>query len=300
MYAQFFGNFLLSNDIITKEQLLAAMEQKSTRRPRFGTLAMHAGYMTASEIEHIRILQTHQDRKFGELAVEVGILTPEQVDELLTCQIPDYLALGQALVDDGIIDNYEFQRLVSDYISETEIYELDYYDESHEKIEQLFKHYLSMSDTEKQSHEIETMYSVLLFNNLIRFIGDDFTPVPGTVCFEYPKNFCISQEIHGKYNIKLYIDMPEETCIEFASRYVGENFYDFDEYVEASLHDFANLHNGLFCVNTSNSNNIELTLEPPKTEEDLLLFFEESAFLIPVIYPFGTVNFIVEFKINEE
>lgn len=298
MYAQFFGNYLLSHDLVTKEQLLLAMEQKNSKRPKLGTIAMHAGYMSATEVEHIHILQTHQDRKFGELAIEIGILTQEQVDELLSSQIPDYLALGQALIDAGVIDNYEWERLIIEYISENEIYDLDNAEDSKEKVEQLFRHYLEDSDNDN-NNDVEIMYCSLLFNNLVRFIGDDFTPVLGTRIIEYPKNFCVSQAICGKYNIKMYIDLSEEARIHFASRYVGDEFDEFDEYAEAAIADFANLHNGLFCVNVSNSDNVELTLEPPMVEEDMLLFFENGAFLMPIIYPFGTVNFIFEISINE-
>lgn len=293
MYAQFFGNYLLSHELITKEQLLAAMEQKATDRPRLGTLAMHAGYMSASEVEHIHILQTHQDRKFGELAVEIGILTQEQVDELLNNQAPDYLALGQALMDAGIIDNYELERLIIEYISENEIYDLDNSEDSKEKVEQLFRHYLE-NNNEEDIDDTEILYNVLLFNNLVRFIGDDFTPVLGTRIYEYPKTFCVSQEIIGQYRIKMYVDMNEDTCIQFASRYVDEEFTEFDEYVEAAVADFANLHNGLFCVNVSNNDNVELELMPPVEEDEVLLLFENPAFLMPIIYPFGTINFIFE------
>lgn len=299
MYAQFFGNYILSHDLITKEQLLSAMELKNSKRPKLGILAMHAGYMSASEVEHIHILQTHQDRKFGELAVEVGILTQEQVDELLNYQAPDYLALGQALIDEGIIDNFELERLITEYVSENEIYDLDNSEDSKEKVEQLFRHYLNAKGVDSVNNT-EILYNILLFNNLVRFIGDDFTPVLGNRITEYPKNFCTSQTITGKYNIKMYIDMTEETSIQFASRYVDETFTEFDEYVEAAVADFMNLHNGLFCVNVSNSDNIELTLDPPKTEQDSLLFFEHLCFLMPIIYPFGTVNFIFELNITEE
>ena len=88
--------------------------------------------------------------------------------------------------------------------------------------------------------------------------------------------------------------MSMETCIEFASRYVGDDFTEYDEYVEASIMDFANLHNGLFCVNESNSQNVELALEPPQVEHIPLLEFKHPATLMPVIYPFGTINFIFE------
>ncbi len=297
MYAQFFGNFLLSHELITTEQLVEAMERKNEHRLRFGTLAMHAGYLSASEVEHIRIMQTHRNLKFGEIAIEIGLLSEAQVDELLALQQPDYLAFGQALIDMGIIDNHEWERLVVDYISETEINELDYYDESREKVEEFFHNIME----EKNNHNepvsnFKVDYCTLLFNNLVRFIGDDFTPLKGINYPEYPTEFCISQEVHGRYPIKLYIDMPKETCIEFASRYIGETLDDFDEYVEASIMDFSNLHNGLFCVNESSSNNIELTLSPPQIETEPLLIFEHPTSVMSVLFPFGTVNFIFEIK----
>ena len=265
MYAQFFGNFLLSHELITTEQLLEAMERKKANRPRLGTLAMHAGYLTASEVEHIHIMQTHRDKKFGELAVELGLLSQEQVDELVAIQVPDYLAFGQALIDMGVIDTHEWERLVVDYISETEINELDFDEDARERINNMFYGFIE-NRRENPIEEYKSTYTTLLFNNLIRFVGDDFTPLRGEDFPEYPTEFCISQEIHGKYHIKLYIDMPKETCIEFASRYVGDEFKEFDEYVEASVMDFANLHNGLFCVNESNTDNVELTLDPPLIE----------------------------------
>ena len=93
--------------------------------------------------------------------------------------------------------------------------------------------------------------------------------------------------------------MPETACMAFASRYTGDTFDDFDEYVSASLEDFVNLHNGLFCVNVSNDHNIELELLPPKIETSPLFEFKNEAFLMPVIYPFGTINFIFELDCNE-
>lgn len=293
MYAQFFGNFLLSHELITTEQLLAAMEHKNKNRPRLGTLAMHAGYLSASEVEHIHIVQTHKDQKFGEIAVELGLLSQAQVNELLALQVPDYLAFGQALIDMGIIDIYEWERLVADYISENEINELEFSENSREKVETLYLHTREKRG-DKPVDNFKSTYTTLLFNNLIRFIGDDFTPLRGEDFPEYPIEFCISQEITGKHHIKLYIDMSMETCIEFASRYVGDDFTEYDEYVEASIMDFANLHNGLFCVNESNSENVELSLEPPQVEKNPLLEFKQLATLMPVIYPFGTINFIFE------
>ncbi len=292
MYAQFFGNYLLSHGVITETQLLSAIQKKSAAHMKLGTLAIYAGYMTANEVDQIVIMQTHQDARFGELAIKEGYLTETQVTDLLKSQTPDFLQLGQTLMDEKIIDNQQLQSLIIDYQSENEIYEEDYSNETRENINHLVENFFVIAERSLSSFEVS--FIRLLFTNLVRFIGDDFTPVSPYCCKEYPTNYCISQRINGHFSVRTYIDMPETACIEFASRYVREEFTAFDEYVQSSLEDFLNLHNGLFNVNISNDYSIELALEPPQTETDELLTFQTETFLLPIVYPFGTIHFIFE------
>jgi CheY-specific phosphatase CheX len=293
MFAQFFGNYLLSHNVVTKEQLLDAMQKMSSSKVKLGTLAIHAGYMTADEVDRIFILQTHQDKQFGELAVQEGYLTDEQVAELVKKQNIDYLTLGQVLLDEGILDNTELQNYIIDYQSENELYDFDYTEETKDSIQQMIEKFFVV--TERALSVYEKSYLRLLFHSLIRFIGEDFTLVTPSICKEYPVNHCVSQKIVGTFSMNTYLDMPQATCIEFASRYVGDSFSEFDEYVQSSVEDFLNLHNGLFNVNVSNEYSVELELTPPAIEQDELLTFENNAYLIPIIYPFGTIHVIIEF-----
>ena len=292
MYAQFFGNYLLSRGIVTKEQLIRAMQEKSSAHIKIGTLAIHAGYMTANEVDRVIILQTHQDKRFGELAVSQGYLTEQQVIELLRAQTPDFLLLGQFLVDDGIFTIEEFQDIIIDYQSESEIDDFSSSDETIDQIHRMIENFFVLTERALSSNEVS--FIKLLINNLIRFIGDDYTPVSPSPCKEYPTNFCVSQQLIGDFSVRTYIDMPQDACIEFASRYVGEPFQEFDEYVRSSLNDFLNLHNGIFSVNMSNERSIELELAPPVTETDELLTFEKETYLLPIVYPFGMIHFIFE------
>ena len=93
----------------------------------------------------------------------------------------------------------------------------------------------------------------------------------------------------GQIKFTSMIDMQPEVAVAFASRYAKMDFTEFDEYVKASLEDFLNLHNGIFLVNMSNNYSMELTLEPPYHDEDPVLKLTEDSFVIPVIYPFGTI-----------
>ena len=297
MYAQFFGTFLLSHNVVTKDQLLSALGKKSSQHMKLGTLAIMKGYMTANEVDNVIISQTHNDCRFGDLAVREGYLTQEQVDELVKTQYPDFLLLGQTLVEEGYINNAQLETLITDYESENEITDLDYSNEKQDDLDRILANFFHTTDV--AADEYNASYMRLLFNDLTRFIGDDFSPVRPELCKEYPTNYCIRQQINGKFSIRTYIDMPESTCIAFASRYVNEDFHSFDEYVQSSLEDFLNLHNGLFNVNMSNEQGLELQLDVPNVVTDELVTFEHEAYMLPIVYSFGTIHFIFELIHNE-
>ena len=294
MYTQFFGNYLLSKGYITKEQLFEAMKKKSDKHIKLGTLAIHSGLMTASEVDNVIIEQTHQDKKFGELTIEMGYLTNDQVIDLLNVQSPDFLLLGQILLDDGIINNTSLENVITDYRSQNELIDLDMSIENKDSVEKLFQNFFVISETPVTP--LGRMYMELLFNNFIRFVGEDFTPLNSETCTEFPAECCVSQEVLGDYSITSYLSMDEETAITFASRYVDDKFEEYDEYVKASLEDFLNLNNGLFIVNCSNDHSLELSISAPKHLDNQLLSFKEQTYRFQVLYTFGTVHFIIEVK----
>lgn len=292
MYTQFFGNYLLSKEYITNEQLFDALKEKSQKHTKLGTLAIHSGLMTAAEVDSVIVEQTHQDKKFGELTIEMGYLTNEQVKTLLNIQSPDFLLLGQILLDKGIIDNTTLEKIIKDYRHENEISDLDMVLEDKESVENLIEHFFS--ETSLKPSALDKMYIELLFNSFIRFVGDDYTPLSTELCENFSADCVVRQDICGEYAISTYIGMNQTTAINFASRYVKENFSVYDEYVQASLDDFLNLNNGLFTVNCSNDKALELTLSAPEHLDGEPLTFKK-AYKLKVLYPFGTVHFIIEF-----
>ena len=297
MYSQFFGNFLLNNHVVTPDQLLAVMSEQTGERLRLGTLAMDAGYMTADEVDSIVVMQTHEDKMFGELAVEMGYLTDEQVEDLVGRQVPDYLALGEKLIEKGFVSNQEFENLLLKYQSENEIYNLENTSGQRENVLHIIMNFCQVSEQAFPEESINFLN--LFFNNLIRFIGDDFTVMDLKKLNEYRGVHSVMQNIEGSSCFTAVLDMEEEVAIKFASRYAHEDFEehsDAAEYVAASLEDFLNLHNGLFLVNTSAENEAEMTLLPPETSIDKTYQFEEIAFALPILYPFGLLHFVFQSK----
>ena len=293
MYTQFLGNYLLQRGVVTQEQLFNAMSRLSKTHIKLGTIAIHEGLMTAKEVDECLYVQTREDKRFGEIAINRGYLTEDQVNELLSKQTPDYILLGQNLVEDGVFSYEELERILFDYKNDSELYDLSLDVENQEAIEAIISKFFIIA--EMPVEETNIMYLELLFNSLIRFVGEDFSPLTPMVLDEYPVTFGVSQSISSDREYLTHIDCDRETAIAFASRYAKEEFSDFDEYVIAALEDFLNLHNGLFIVNVSNSLSKTISLAPPSITMDGVISGPNKAVDFPVAYPFGTIHVIICF-----
>lgn len=291
MYAQFFGSYLLSQNALTTEQLTTAISKLSDTHIKLGTLAMHKGYMTSAEVDEVCYLQKREDKRFGEIALDRCYLFEDQLEDLLETQVPGYLKLGQTLIDLEFLTNAQLEDLLVGYDKENYIDN----EEIHEAgTRHLIENFLEDADTHVDENAI--VYLNLLFNNMLRFIGGDFTPLEPIVTTEHEPTYCVAQKMVGEITVTARLDMEKETAVAFASRYAEMDFDEFDEYVTASLEDFLNLHNGLYSVNLSNMYSIELKLNPPELEESSLIQLGGQSITIPIFYPFGTVYVIVSFE----
>lgn len=293
MFTQFLGNYLLQKGLVTQDQLFNAMSRLSQTHIKLGTIAIHEGLMTANEVDECLYIQTREDKRFGEIAIARGYLTDEQVTDLLSKQTPDYILLGQNLVEDGVISYEDLERIIFDYKSETELYDLELDVENNEIVQSIIEKFFLMA--EMPSNDLNVMYLELMFNSLIRFIGEDFSPLTPMVVDEYPITFGVSQAVLGERDYITHIDCDRETAIAFASRYAKEEFNEFNEYVVAALEDFLNLHNGLFIVNASNQQSKSVELAPPEITEEGVLMGANKCVDFPVAYPFGTVHLIISY-----
>lgn len=298
MYTQFFGNYLISRELITHEQLISALSRQNHEVVHLSTLALYSGCMSPYEVKEITDLQLMEGKKFSELSIEKGYLTKEQVLELLRSESPNFLVIGQILLRDGIFTYESLNTAFIDYRSSSEFLELELDDENGDFINKLIDSFLILSESSIST--FGRTYLTLLFNNFIRNIGNDFTVLPPTIVNEFSCQNCVKQSIMGNYSLNSYICMGNKTALAFAERYAREPFNEVNEYVKACLEDFLNVHNGLFIVNASNNEANELTIGIPEVPEDIVMIFENSTYYFPVMYPFGTVHFLIELKnINE-
>ena len=292
MYSQFFGNYLFSNGYVTKEQLLPALVHQTKAFIHVSTLALYAGYMSAQEIQHVIDLQETEGKKFSELAIKYGYLTQHQVMELLNMKTPDFLILGQILINDKVFSYEEFENILTDYRSQSEFIDFELNDENRNDFCRLVEDFSIVS--EAAIPDFGKSYLELLYNNFVRYIGDDFSTLPPSICTEFATECCVSQTVQGPYEVNTYFHMDEATALAFAERYSGEPYKEVDEYVIASIEDMLNLQNGLFIVNASNERLSDFNIGVIGHHPNTILNFGPTTFLFPICYPFGIIYFIME------
>lgn len=290
MFTQFFGNYLLHHQLVSPEHLSEVLQTMKNTRLKLGVLAINAGLMTAEQVEKAHDEQQRVDKRIGDVMVDMGFLSKDQVEELFKTQPAGHLLLGQTLVDKGYMTNAEFEKAINDYKQENSITESDFSDANSDAAKKLVKSFYNFENGENPAYMTE--YVSLLFKNLIRFIGDDFTPMEACIADE-PITKCVIQRIEGGTNAVTAIQADDKAIVDFASRFAKEQLDAADEYAEACVSEFINLHNGLFAVNMSNDNGVELKLQPQYACESLDLSDVPTACVIPVCFSFGTVNFVI-------
>ena len=93
-----FGEYLLKKGLVTKEQLLQAIEHQKNNWAPIGKVAITKKLITIKQVFEILDKQVDSPKKFGEIAVDLGYLTPEDVDRLLVIQRETNPHIGEVLV----------------------------------------------------------------------------------------------------------------------------------------------------------------------------------------------------------
>ncbi len=287
MYTQLFGHYLLNKGIIDADELHAALTAMTRIKPKLGAVAIDAGYMTAAQVEEVHEAQHTADMRFGAIAVSKGYITEEQMLELLARQKNSNLVLGQALIDFGFLDHKHFEEALKEYKKSA-----SYSDDPEDQ--QMEREMLTVLGIDKmKDSDFYGNYILLFIRNLIRFLGDDFSLAGVSRNVTVSMNYACCQEMKGPINAAVALGGTEMGFIGIAARYAGENLTEADGYTKACVGELLNLQNGLFAVNMSNQENMEIELSPQESKEKLMINIPENGIAINLSFSFGDIKIAV-------
>lgn len=293
MFNQYFGQYLLSKNKITADQLVEVMDYERSVRVKLGLLAINAGFMTAEQVERIHELQRVKDQRFGEIAVAQGYLTYAQLEDLLENQHCRHLGLSQVLADKGYLTLTELEEVLAAYKADNQLPNEQEQRVSAMDLEQVSRGFLDFSAAGAQG-EVYQEYIALLQRNMVRFLDETPLLSPGGSTITSTHPWLIHQNISGEIGLFTGLAMDDNALLAIARHYSGEVLTEIDDLAKDSVAEFLNMVNGIFCVNASNKG-MELDLQLQKIAYKQVPALK-NAYQIPITLSFGKIDVLLAAK----
>jgi len=113
MGATFFGQYLLSKGVISRDALIDAINLQRKKNLSLTALAVRLGYLDSQQEEEILFRYRTTDSKLEDLCLASGHLTRDQLDDLTRIQTSDWRRIGAALVEGGHLSRDEVEEHLS-------------------------------------------------------------------------------------------------------------------------------------------------------------------------------------------
>jgi hypothetical protein len=112
-----FGDYLVSRNLVTPEQLDQALEYQRVYNRPLGKFACELGYISRRDNIRILLEQIKTNKPYGEIAMEKGLLTRQQLDEVLAAQSHHSIMIGKILVQKGVLTRTQLIEALKNFHS---------------------------------------------------------------------------------------------------------------------------------------------------------------------------------------
>ena len=117
MQPHFFGEYLVAQGLISREQLDQALAEQRRSNRLVGEMAVEAGLLTPWQVRDILALQRLSDLSFGEIAVAGGFAPKPDLENLLFKQRVRTVHLGEALLAQGHLSHEQFSKAMENFFN---------------------------------------------------------------------------------------------------------------------------------------------------------------------------------------
>ena len=251
MAVKFFGQFLVEKRIVSREDLLAAINLQDQKNLKLGEMAVSMGYITQTDIDRAHNAQLSKDMKLGDLLVEMGILTLNQLNEVITRQKNIHLYIGEALVLVGAITGAQLQQHLEEFKADQAQYVAD-------RIE--------LPGTVSNSR-IWEMTADLTYKMITRVLDIQFRPEKCRTVTTLGANFMLAgMDLSGDVEARFIISVSEGLQKTVAKAILREGSVENEpvEILEDTVMEFVNVVCGNVAAKASQMGVI-ININPPVT-----------------------------------
>lgn len=295
MFDQIFGNYLISLNKLTKEQLSEIISLEKTIRVKMGLLAVAEKLMTREQADEINQLQAIRDMRFGDLAVEKGYLTEEQIGSLLKKQGNIYMLFVQTVIDKGYMTLEEVESALAQYQVENGFTHSDMDDLVSGEVDRTVRLFLPSS-----AQYYDRICGVAI-RTVIRLISSSAYVRKAYFVDELHVDKFALQKVEGDHSLYAGFASAGNNLLVIADTYAHEDFGTVDLDALDAVGEFVNCINGLFASELSHEN-VSIDMLPPEFFDNGATISGKQFCVFPIIIEDKEVSFILsvdsDFSVN--
>jgi CheY-specific phosphatase CheX len=249
MAVKFFGQFLVENNLVSRESLLKAIDLQEQKNLKFGEIAVSTGYVTKADIERAHNAQLSKDLKLGNLLVEMGLLTLSQMDDIVTRQQNTHLYIGEALVHIGALNDEQLQKHLAAFKQDQAPY-------VSERVE---------LPTGLSDNPVLEMIADLTYKLITRVLGLTFRPGTCRMVETVDNNFMMAaMDLTGDIEARYILSVSEGIQKEIAKAILREESVEGEsvEILEDTVMEFVNVVCGNLAAKASQMGKV-INIRPP-------------------------------------
>lgn len=270
-----FGNFLVSKNKLSEDDLNAFLAQKKGRVASPATNAIVSKILTCSQVEEILQKCQTTDRNFENVVVEDEILTDERYESIREYEKNLFSIFIDILVENKVLTYEELHPLLE------ELQHLKKW-----KDEQL-KAFIEW-DTPAlvdmfvplRSTQLKSLTNTVV-NCLQRFIDKDVYLDKAFVSSSYQVRRYACQEMLGDFRYTLYFEGSDDNLLGISNYFSGMKFEKVDEDVLDNVGEFINCINGQFASDMSYED-VDIDMAAPSYSMDGISLQNCRIYVIPV------------------
>ena len=279
MAVKFFGQFLIDEKVITKLDLLRAIELQEKTNLRFGDLVVEMGLMTREQITLTHRAQRHEDLQFGDMAVKMGFLSTNQVQQVLKKQHREHLYIGEALVELEAITKAKLDFHLNEFKQTQKVH-------VSEKI---------VIPAGLPHQPIWEIVADMTYKMLTRVAGVTFRTAPCSITTTLPERpVVVEMEFSGSISARYFLTVPESTRKLIANAILKEGKAETGTAAEVdeSVKEFVNIVSGNVVSKAAQLGySIDITPAQIRQQNDMVLGIPEdlTGLLFPIYFSNGEV-----------
>lgn len=286
MVASIVGNYLVSKDLITAEQLNDVLREQNKVRVKLGLIAVAEGLMSQEEADRVNQLQSIMDKRFGDIAVEKGYLTEAQVESLLKKQGNAYLAFAQTLENMQLMSIEQLEQYLVDFRCENSLTVSELEDIKSNDVDRVLRLYLPIEG------ERYLPMAGIAVRTLMRLVDTELYPGKAVLVKELEADNGAIQQVEGNPGICCGMAAKGNHLLYTASVFGQEEFLTVDMDALDAVAELMNCINGLYASALSKEG-ISMELMPPLYSEKITKLTSSEMLVLPLVINGCDVSFVM-------